>query len=41
VLEGRHAGLDHLGHVLTHGIIPVGDAHVVGIVGDGVLRAFR
>ncbi len=33
-------GLDHLGHVLTYGIVPVGDAHVVGIVGDGVLRTF-
>ena len=40
MLEGGHAGLDHLGHVLAHGVVPVGDAHVVGIVGDGVLRAF-
>ena len=39
MLERGHAGLDHLGHVLAHRIVPVGDAHVVGIVGDGVLRA--
>ena len=39
VLEGRHARPDHLGHVLAHRIVPVGDAHVVRVVGDGVLGA--
>ena len=39
VLERGHARSHHLGHVLAHGIVPVGDAHVIGIVGDGVLRA--
>ncbi len=40
MLEGRHAGLDHLGHVLAHLVVPVGDAHVVGIVGNGVPGPF-
>ena len=38
MLEGRDARLHHLGHVLAHLVVPVGDAHVVRIVGDGVLR---
>jgi hypothetical protein len=40
MLEGRDACRDDLGHVFTHSIVPIGDAHVVGIIGDRVLRAF-
>ena len=37
MLEGRDARLHHLAHVLAHLVVPVGDAHVVRIVGDRVL----
>ena len=39
MLEGGDAVLDDLGHVLAHLVRPIGDAHVVGVVGGGELGA--
>ena len=39
MLERGDAVVDHLGHVVAHLIRPVGDAHVVGVIGGGEFGA--
>ena len=39
MLEGRHPVGDHLGHLLAHRVRPIGDAHVIGVVGRGAFGA--